>query len=68
MKRKVTDACLREIVRARVTKGDAFRMDFAEYATRQDAVKAELANMTRTEIFAKYSYATYDLRSDLGDL
>lgn len=61
MKRKIDDKRLREIVRARITKGDAFRLDSASYTTRQQEVAKELASMSRMEIFIKYDYATYDI-------
>lgn len=62
MKRKVSDDKLRDIVRARITKGDAFRLDGPTYDARQEEVKAQLASMSRKEIMAQYSYATYDIQ------
>lgn len=61
-KRKVTDNQLREVVRARRTKGSAFMLKGAEYNALQEQVKTELSGMSRAEIFARWPEYTYDLR------
>lgn len=61
-KRKVDDERLRSIVRARMTKGDAFSDKTGEYQTNQQVVANHLADLTRAEIFKRYSEYTYDLK------
>lgn len=62
MKRKVTIDQLREIVRARMTKGSAFRLDNATYEQLQAATTLELEALSYTEIVTKFPEYTYDIR------
>lgn len=63
-RRKVSDDQLREIVRARLTKGDAFvRFEGPiTYTVKQEQIKQDLAKLDRREIFSRYPYLTYDLK------
>lgn len=58
-KRKVSDDQLREIVRARLTKGLAFSLKAFEYERVQEATRKRLAEMSREEILKEYSYCCY---------
>lgn len=51
---KLSEEQFRQQVRARLTKGDAFRLGASAYQARQDAVARELSEMTRDDIVAKY--------------
>jgi len=62
MKRRLTDTELRDLVRARITKGDAFRLSVIPYACRQQEIKDRLEAMPRDAIFAKYPHVTYDVK------
>lgn len=63
MKRRVTIDQLRDMVRARRTKGDAFRCKHNEYEATQAKVKAELEAMSFAEIIAKFPEYTYDIKA-----
>ena len=60
-RRKVSLVQLRDIVRARVTKGSAFMLTHEEYKHEQEQIKAYLATLDKPAIFAKYPNYTYDL-------
>lgn len=62
-KRKVSPDKFREVVRARITKGDAFRMEHARYEANQASVKAMLEQLSISDIEAAYPYATYDIKT-----
>lgn len=60
MRKKVSDAELRERVQARLTKGDAFRD--VDYAAGQEKARSRLTNMSRAAIFANFPELTYDFK------
>lgn len=60
--RKVSLDHLREIVRARITKGDGFRLSYEEYLARQHEVKTALAEMSREEIIRRWPHHCYDIK------
>ena len=60
--RRVTDERLREIVRARITRGAAFTHDRVDYLKLQELVRGQLAALTRAEIFDRFPARTYDLK------
>lgn len=62
MKRQVTDEQLRELIRARKTKGSAFMLSHEEYEKIQRETRAELAALSRSELFARYQEYVYDVR------
>jgi hypothetical protein len=61
-KRKLSDEQLRDVVRSRITKGDAFSHSHQDYIAKQEAVKQQLAALSRDEIFSQYPHAVYDVR------
>ena len=62
-KRKMTDVALRDLVRARLTKGDAFRgKSSEEYWRRQSDLADELGGMTRAEIMECYPDYVWDVK------
>ena len=61
-KRKVSDDQLRDIVRARLTKGLAFMLKAPEYEHVQEVTRNKLATMSREEIMREYSYCCYDCK------
>ena len=60
-RRNVTTEQLREIVKARITKGDAFILKGDAYRQEQERVRQELAAMKPSEIVAKYPNHVYDI-------
>lgn len=60
-KRKVTADQFRDIVRARITKGDAFRMDNVRYTASQELTKKMLKALSIKDIIATYPYAVIDI-------
>jgi glucokinase len=62
MRRKLTDDQLRDLIRARITKGDAFRLTTIPYAVRQDETRRKLESMTREQIMAEFAAYAYDVR------
>lgn len=62
MQRKLNDDQLRALVRARLTKGGAFMLDYDDYQAQQTRVREALIAMSREEIFAQYPDQCYDVR------
>lgn len=62
MRRKLSDAALRDLVRARITKGDAFRLSAIPYTVRQDETRRKLEAMTREQIMTEYAAYAYDVQ------
>ena len=62
-RRKLTDAQLRDLVRSRLTRGDAFRQHQGPitYAIKQQQTAEELSKLSRKEILTKYPHYTYDV-------
>lgn len=59
--RKLGPEQFRNVVRSRLTKGDAFMLSAEDYTTKQAQVKAMLDGMTVEEIQSAYSYVCYDI-------
>lgn len=61
-KRKLPTDQLRHVIRARMTKGEAFSSTHHDYQARQTDIAAMLHTMTRDELFAKYPEYLYDMK------
>jgi len=63
MKRRLTDTELRDLVRARITKGDAFRYgNTDQYLFKQQEVKDRLEALSRDAILKQYPHVTHDVK------
>lgn len=62
MRRKVTDAQLRDTIVSRKTKGLAFMCTSDEYRRALQAARDEVAGKFRVHLFRDYPEYTYDLR------
>lgn len=61
-KRRVTVEQLREIIRARLTKGSAFSMNNMDYEKYQTTTKEQLATLDKEQLLKIYSAYTYDVQ------